>query len=107
MSIRVSESWTARNGHRRSVSVNLGTYVAGSLALCFSRGLAGLFLLPFVLSWWVLLLDLWICAELLLFIVTGLLVIAAVLHREAKPADITLKVIRWHLLVFGLKGVRK
>ena len=107
MSIRVSESWTARNGHRRSVSVNLGTYVAGSLALCFSRGLAGLFLLPFVLSWWVLLLDLWICAELLLFTASGIAVTAAVLKGKGRGADITLKVIRWHLLVFGLKGVRK
>jgi len=106
MSVRVSESWTARNGRRRSVSVNLGTYVAGSLALCFTRGLLGLFLLPFVLCWWALLAELWVCAELVLVIVSGLAVIGVVIHREARPADITVIPVRWHLLVFGLKGAR-
>lgn len=104
MSVRVSESWTARNGHRRSVSMNLGTYVLGSIALCFSRGIWGLMILPFVLCWWVLLAYLWLAAEIVLLAVTGLLAIGAVLHREARPGDITFKVIRWHLLVLGLKG---
>ena len=104
MSVRVSESWTARNGHRRSVSMNLGTYVFGSIAVCFTRGLWGLLVLPFVIAWWCLLLELWVCAELVLLTVTGLLAVAAVLHREARPGDITLRVIRWHLLVLGLKG---
>jgi hypothetical protein len=106
MSVRVSESWTARNGRRRSVSMNLGTYVAGSIAVCFTRGLLGLLMLPFVITWWCLLAELWVCAELVLLTVTGLLAVAAVLHREARPGDITFKVTRWHLLAVGLKGVR-
>lgn len=107
MSIRVAESWTARNGHRRAVSMSLGTYVAGSLALCFTRGLLGLFLLPFVIDWWILLAALWICAELVLLTVTGFLVIGAVLHREARAQDITLTQARWHLYLIGLKGARQ
>jgi hypothetical protein len=104
MSVRVSESWTARNGRRRTVSMSLGTYVTGSVAACFTRGLLGLFLLPLVLAWWCLLAELWACAELVLLTLTGLLAVAAVLRREARPGDITLRVTRWHLLVLGLRG---
>lgn len=106
VSIRVSESWTVRNGRRRLVSMGLGTYVAGSIAVCFTRGIWGLFALPFILTWWVLLAEAWVCAELLLVIVTGAAAIGAVLHREAKPADITLIPLKWHLRMIGLKGRR-
>ncbi len=104
MSVRVSESWTARNGHRRTVSMSLGTYALGSIAFCFTRGTWGLIALPFVITWWVLLAEAWACAELVMFTVTGAAVIAAVLRREGRAADITLKRVRWHLYAVGLKG---
>ena len=104
MSVRVSESWTARNGHRRSVSMSLGTYALGSVAYCFTRGVLGLFLLPFVLFWWEILVALWVCAEMALLAVTGIAVIAAVLTHQARGADITLRRGPWHLYAIGLKG---
>lgn len=107
MSVRVSESWQARNGHRRSVSMGLGTYALGSIAVCFTRGVWGLLVLPFVLSWWVLLAELWLCTELVLLTVTGLLVITVVARHEARAADITLRRGRWHLYAIGLKGARR
>lgn len=105
--VRVSESWTARNGRRRTVSMGLGTYVAGILALCFTRGIWGLFVLPFVLTWWVLLAEAWVCAELVLVIVAGTAVIAAVARHEARAADITVTRLRWHLYGLGLKGRKR
>jgi hypothetical protein len=108
MSVRVSESWTARNGHRRSVSMGLGTYVLGSLASCFGRGLLfALFALPFLLYWWALLASFWVCAELVLFTVTGAAAIAAVLRHEGRAADINLTRTQWHLYGIGLKGARR
>lgn len=111
MSVRVREtrgtSWRGaspgtRHYRSTSVSFSLGAY----LAWCSARGMLGLFVLPFALMWWCLLIDLWICAEFLVFIVTGIAVIAAVCRREGRAADITVRVLRWHLLAFGLKGVR-
>lgn len=107
MSVRVGESWTARNGRRRYVSMGLGTWAAGSLAFCLGRGIWGLFLLPFLLYWWALLAAAWLSAEFLLFTVTGALTIGAVLNREAKCADITLVPLKWHLVMIGLKGAQR
>jgi hypothetical protein len=107
MSVRVSESWTARNGHRRYVSVNLGTYVLGSIGWCAARGIWGLIILPFVITWWALVIEAWACAELVLFTVTGAAVIGAVLRHEGRGGDITLTRVRWHLYAVGLKGARR
>ena len=113
MSIRVREtygtSWQGtRPGtrHYRSVSVSagLGTYLLGSLALCFSRGVLGLFLFPFVFGWWALLFSGWVLAELLLVIVTGIAVTGAVLNHEGRGADITVTWLRFGLFMFNLKG---
>lgn len=104
MSVRVSESWTARNGRRRTVSMGAGTYAFASIAACFTRGIWGVFLLPFVVTWWTLLAEAWLCAEMVLVTVTGIAVIAAVLRHEASGADITLRRGKWNLVAIGLKG---
>jgi hypothetical protein len=105
VSVHVSESWTARNGHRRTVSAGLGTWVAGSLALCFGRGIViGVCVLPFVLAWWCLLGELWLCAAIVLFTVTGAVAALAVARHEARPADLTFTRLRWGLVIVGLKG---
>jgi hypothetical protein len=80
--------------------MSLGTYLAG-------RGLLGLFLLPFAVTWWLLLAELWVCAEMLLVTVTGGLALLAVLRREARPADVTVMRLRWGLFQIGLKGARQ
>lgn len=107
MSVRVSESWTTRNGRRRTVSMGAGTYAFASIAACFTRGIWGLFLLPFVVTWWVLLAEAWLCAEMVLVTVTGIAVIIAVLGHEASGADITLRREKWNLVAIGLKGARR
>lgn len=109
MSIRIREtygtSWPGTApGTRRyrstSVSFGLGTY----LAWCSARGMLGLFTLPFALMWWCLLLELWVFAEFLLFTVTGIAVITAVLRGRGRAVDITFMRAPWHLYVFGLRG---
>lgn len=109
MSIRVREtrgtSWRgAEPGtrHYRSTSVSYGggTYLAGLGAWAF-------LVLPFMLMWWCLLIELWLCAEVLLLAVTGVPVIAAVTRERGRARDITLTRARWHLYAFGLKGVRQ
>jgi hypothetical protein len=104
--IRVGESWTTRNGHRRWVSVSLGTYLFGSLGFCLGRGLRGLFLLPFAVAWWCLLAELWVCAEVLLLAVSGGLVLADLARRVIRPADVTVTPLRWGLLVIDVKEAR-
>ena len=99
MSIRVGESWTARNGHRRWVSMNLGTYL-------FGRGIWGLMVFPFVLFWWLLLAELWALTEFLLLVITGVVVLVALARREVKPSAVTVVPLRWGLVMFDLKGAR-
>jgi len=106
MSIRVSESWTARNGRRRRVSMSLGTYLFGSLAYCLARGLWGLFLLPFALALWCLPLALWLAAEVLLLAVSGGLALADLARHVIKPGDITVTGLRFGLFVIDVKGGR-
>jgi hypothetical protein len=106
MSIRVGESWTARNGHRRWVSAPLGTYLFGSLACCLSRGLRGLMVLPLVLAWWCLPLALWLAAEVLLLAVSGALMLADLGRKVIRPEDVTVSRLRWGLFLFDVKGAR-
>lgn len=108
MSVRVCEtygtSWPDQRHpgtrHWRSTSVSFG----GAWLLGF--GFWGLFILPFAVLWWMLLAELWLCAEFLLLAVTGLLAIGALIFREAKPADLTVTWFRWRLFAIGLKGAR-
>jgi hypothetical protein len=53
---------------------------------------------------WTVQIALWVYAEMLLLIVTGIAVIAAVCRHEGRAADITVTRMRWGLLGFGLKG---
>lgn len=117
MSIRVRESYAvsrpgSRPGtrHYRSVSVSsgLGTYLAGRIAWCTAKGVVGVFvLLPLLFCWWTLLAEVWVCAELVVFTVTGAGAIASVYRKEASGGDITLLRLKWHLYAVGVKGTGK
>ena len=97
MSIRVGESWQARNGHRRWVSMSLGDVLA--------LGLLGAWLvLPLLLLWWMLLAELWLTAETVLITVTGVAVLVALALRGARPGDVTLSRLRFGLWMADLKG---
>ena len=97
MSIRVGESWQARNGHRRWVSMSLGDVLA--------LGLLGAWLvLPLLLLWWMLLAELWLTAETVLITVTGVAVLVALVARQAGPGDVRLTRLRFGLWMADLKG---
>ena len=97
MSIRVGESWQARNGHRRWVSMSLGDVLA--------LGLLGAWLvLPLLLLWWMLVAELWLTAETVLITVTGVAVLVALARKESRPGDVTLTRLRWGLWMADLKG---
>jgi hypothetical protein len=97
MSVRIGESWTTRNGHRRWITMGLGTYLLGG-------GLWALFALPFVLCWWLLLAELWVCAEVLLLAVTGIVAVVGLARREVGLGDVTVTWLRWNLFIIDLKG---
>jgi hypothetical protein len=92
VSIRVGESWTARDGRRRWISMGIG------------GGVWTLFALPFVLCWWLLLAELWVCAEALLLAVTGIVAVVGVARREVGLGDVTLTWLRYGLFIFDVKG---
>ena len=96
MSIRVGESWTARNGHRRWVSMPLHDLLIG-------WGVLAVFVLPFWLLWRLVLLELWLAAECVLLLVTGILAAIALIRREAKPSDVTLSRLRWGLFMVDVR----
>ena len=96
MSIRVGESWQARNGHRRWVSMPL----ADVLAL----GAVGLILFaPLWLIWKAVLLEAWLAAELVVFLATGILALVAVARREALLSEVTFTRVRWGLVMVDLR----
>ena len=96
MSIRVGESWQARNGHRRWVSMPL----ADVLAL----GAFGLILFaPLWLIWKAVLLEAWLAAELVVFLATGILALVAVARREALLSEVTFTRVRWGLVMVDLR----
>ena len=97
MSIRVGESWTASNGHRRWVSMPLHDLLIG-------YGAWAVIVLPFLLLWWLVLAELWLAAECALILVTALVVAAALIRHEARLSDITLSRLRFGLRMADLKG---
>jgi hypothetical protein len=99
VSIRVGESWTARNGHRRWISMSLGTYLLGF-------GCWSVLALPFACLWWVVLAELWVCAEALLLAVTGGLVLLDLARRVIRFSDVTVTGQRWGLFGFDVRGAR-
>jgi len=97
MSVRAGEAWTARNGHRRWVSMGLGDVLA--------LGLLGAWLvLPLWLLWWMLVAEAVLAAEAVVFAVTGIMALAVVAGRGARFGDVTLARLRWGLVMINLKG---
>lgn len=96
MSARISESWTARNGRRYTVSTGIGTYLLG-------LGVQALLVLPFLAAWWLLLL----CAEVVLLAVTGTRLLAAVLRGNARFGDACWTELPHGLFMIGMKGARR
>lgn len=99
MTIRVGESWRARNGRRRWVSMPLRDALAfGAVGFALTA--------PFWLLWRLFLLEAWIAAESVLFLVTGILALVAVARREARLSQVTTARLRWGLYMVDLKGGR-
>ena len=96
MTIRVGESWQARNGHRRFVSMPLHDVLALSL-------LGMLFVLPLWLLWWMIVAEVWLAAESLVLVVTGVLVIVALARRKAKVSGVTLTRLRFGLFMVDVR----
>jgi hypothetical protein len=97
MTVRVGESWQARNGHRRWVSAPLRDVLA--------LGLVGaLFFLPFWLTWNLVVWSLWVYAEVLVFLFTAIAALVVVAGKEARLSDLTMTRLKWGLWMVDLKG---
>lgn len=96
MTIRVGESWQARNGHRRWVSMPLHD-------LLFAWGAWAVFVLPFLFLWWLLLAELWVAAECAVFLFTAILVALTLATGGAGFGDVTLTRLRWGLWMADLR----
>lgn len=94
--IRVGESWQARNGHRRWVSMPLHDLLLSGL---LGWGAWAIVILPFLLLWWALLAEAWIAVETLLLALTGVLAVAALIWGDAKPGDVKLSRLRFGLFM--------
>jgi hypothetical protein len=80
--------------HWRSTSVSYGA----------GWGLLGLvFIGPFLVLWWMLLLELWLAAESVLITVTGVAVLAVLVLRQARPRDVRLTWLRFGLVMVDLR----
>ena len=99
MAIRVGESWQARNGHRRWVSMPLHDVLALGL-------LGALFWVPLWLLWWLIVAEAWLAAETLVLLVTGVLVLVALARRQAKVSGVTMTRLRWGLFMLDVRGSR-
>jgi len=95
MTIRVGESWQARNGHRRWVSMPLHDLLIG-------WGAWAVFILPLLLLWWLILAELWLAAECVLILVSAVLVAVALARHEAKLGDVSLTRLRFGLFMVDL-----
>jgi uncharacterized membrane protein len=99
MSVRVGESWQARNGHRRFVSMPLHDVLALGL-------LGAVVVLPLWALWWMVVIEVWLAAETLVLLFTGALVAAALIARSGMGSDVTLTKLRFGLWMVDLKGKR-
>ena len=95
MTIRAGESWTARNGHRRWISAPLRDVLAVS-------AVGYVIIAPFWLIWKAVLLEAWLAAELVVFLVTGIAALTAVARGEAPLSSVTLARLRWGLFTVAL-----
>ena len=94
--IRVGESWQARNGHRRWVSMPLHDLLALGAAWA-------VFWLPLWLLCWLLLAEVWLAAEAVLFLVTGIMAVVALLRHEARWSEVKLTKLRWGLFMVDVR----
>ena len=97
MAIRVGESWQARNGHRRWISMPLHDVLIFGL-------LGAPFVLAFIALWWMVAAELWLAAETVVLLVTGIVVIVALARRQAKVSGVTLTRLRFGLWMIDVKG---
>jgi len=95
VSIRVGEAWTARNGHRRFVSMPLHDVLALGL-------LGAVVVLPLWALWWMVVIEVWLAAETVVFLATGVLAVIA-LARGAGIGDVTLRRLRWGLFMLDVR----
>jgi len=96
MSIRVGESWQARNGHRRWVSMPLHDLLAFGAAWA-------VFWLPLWLLWRLVLAELWLAAECVVLVITGACVAVTIASGDVRGRDVTLSRLRWGLFMVGLR----
>jgi hypothetical protein len=109
VSVRIRESYGTswrdprtpgtRRWRSTSVSYGFGTWFLG-------RGLWGLFVLPFALLWYLLLAELWLCAEAVLLTVSGVLTGVALARRQIRFADVRVTGLRYGLFVIDPEGAR-
>jgi len=98
VSIRVGEAWTARNGHRRFVSMPLHDVLALGL-------LGAVVVLPLWALWWMVVAEVWLAAESAVLMVTAVLVIVALATRSAKWSDVRLRFgLRFGLFMIDARG---
>lgn len=105
MSIRVREtygtSWRGtrpgtRHWRSTSVSFGLGSYLLG-------YGIWSLFVIPLIVMWWLLLAELWVCAEMLLLTVSLIVVAVLLAQRRIGLADLALIPVGWRLFAIGTR----
>ena len=85
-----------RHWRSTSVSFSLWTWLAGF-------GAWAVIVFPFALLWWLLLAEVWIGAEALLILVTGVLAAVAV-AGDAKLSDVTFTRLRFGLFMVNVRG---
>lgn len=96
MSVRVGESWTARNGHRRWVTMGLGSWL-------FGLGAWAVLVLPLLAMAWLLMAELWMAAECVLIAVSAAAAVVAMVRHHARLSDVTMVRLRWHLFMIGVR----
>ena len=62
------------------------------------------FVLAFIALWWMVAAELWLAAETVVLLVTGIVVIVALARRQAKVSGVTLTRLRFGLVIVDLKG---
>ncbi len=106
MSVRIREtagtSWRdprhpgTRHWRSTSVSYGAGWWLLGLGAWAFIAA-------PFLILWWMILAELWLAAESVIFLVTGIAVLAVLALRQARPGDVRLTRLRWGLWMVDLR----
>jgi len=96
MTIRAGESWQARNGHRRWVSLPLHDVLALGL-------LGAVVFVPLWCLYWMIVAEVWLAAESLVLVVTAVLVLVALVRRQAKVSGVKLTRLRFGLFMVDVR----